>query len=325
MQKILLTGAGGFIASHVGEALLQAGWTVVGIDEMNDAYPVRFKEENITLLSRSPKFRLIRADFCDQKIVHEIFETERFTHVAHLGARAGVRPSIQNPYLYETANIQGTLNLLEAAARSKVQNFVLTSSSSVYGNSKTAPFREDDSATDRPVSQYAATKKSCEVLAYTYHHLYGLPVNVIRPFTVYGPRGRPDMAPWLFVDWAFQGKPIRKFGDGTSQRDYTYVEDFVAGFIAAIERPLGYEIFNLGNAATVSLNDFLAVVSETTGRELRIEQHPDQPGDVMLTSADISKAKRLLDYHPRTSIRQGMEKFVEWFKKTRLSGGEKTL
>lgn len=318
MAKILLTGAAGFIGSHVGERLLKRGDEVVGIDNLNDYYSVQFKRENLGILSEHSNFRFVEGDICDRAKVEELFRKERFTHVAHIAARAGVRPSIQNPFIYEEANVQGTLVLLECAATSKVENFVLTSSSSVYGNSTQVPFREDDSATDRPISQYAATKKACELLAYTYHQLYGLSVNIVRPFTVYGPRGRPDMAPWLFVQWAFEGKPIRKFGDGSSRRDYTFVGDFADGFVSAIDRPLGYEIFNLGNSATVSLNEFLSVISETTGRTLQIEQLPMQPGDVNITYADLTKARELLSYNPKTSIREGMAQFVAWYRTSRM-------
>jgi len=195
---------------------------------------------------------------------------------------------------------------------------VVASSSSVYGNSRAIPFREDDSATDRPISPYAATKKATEVMAHTFHHLHELSITVIRPFTVYGPRGRPDMAPWLFVESALTGRPIRKFGDGTTRRDYTYIGDFARGFVNAIDRPLGYEIVNLGNSATVSLNEALDVVREVTGRELVIEQAPPQPGDVEITNADISKARRLLDYDPATSFREGMALFCEWYRRTRV-------
>jgi UDP-glucuronate 4-epimerase len=241
-----------------------------------------------------------------------------FTHVAHLAARAGVRPSIQDPAIYQQANIEGTLNLLQASVGKNLKNVVITSSSSVYGNSRSVPFREDDSATDRPISPYAATKKASEVLSYTYHSLFGMNINVVRPFTVYGPRGRPDMAPWLFIESALKGKSIKKFGDGTTRRDYTFIEDFASGFVNAIDRVFGFEIFNLGNSQTVSLNEALDVIKQVTGKELVIEQMPMQPGDVEVTNADVSKARRMLDYNPQTSFREGMAVFADWYRSIRM-------
>lgn len=315
MRRILVTGAAGFIGSHVAEALLERGDEVVGLDEVNDYYPVAYKRANLAILGRHPRFSFVEGDICDRRLVAELFATQRFTHLAHLAARAGVRPSIADPFLYQRANCDGTLTLLSACVQAGLENLVITSSSSVYGNSRRIPFREDDSATDRPISPYAATKKATEVLAHTFHHLYGLAITVIRPFTVYGPRGRPDMAPWLFVESALTGRPIRKFGNGMTRRDYTYIADFVRGFVNAIDRPLGYEIVNLGNSATVSLNEALDVVRDVTGRELLIEQAPPQPGDVEITMADVSKARQLLDYNPATSFREGMARFCDWYRR----------
>lgn len=313
MKTILVTGAAGFIGCHVSEALLERGDRVVGIDELNAYYPVRLKAQNLARLRTYERFVFFQRDIVRLDDLVEVFKSEQITHVAHLAARAGVRPSIADPFIYQQANVQGTLNLLDLSRKFEVQNFVLTSSSSVYGNSTSVPFREEDSQTDRPISPYAATKKATELLGYTYHHLYGLPVNVIRPFTVYGPRGRPDMAPWIFLESALLGKPIRKFGDGETRRDYTYVGDFVRGFVNAIDRPLGYEIFNLGNSATVSLNEAIAIVEKVSGKTLEVVQEPMQPGDVSLTNADISKAKRLLDYNPTTDFHSGMKLFAEWY------------
>jgi UDP-glucuronate 4-epimerase len=318
MKRVLVTGAAGFIGSHVSEKLLKRGDSVIGIDNINDYYPVTLKKQNLEILSKYSTFTLVEGDIADRALVSTLFKQHTITHVAHLAARAGVRPSIQDPYVYEQANVQGTLVLLDQARLHKVENFVLTSSSSVYGNSTQIPFREDDSATDRPISPYAATKKATEVIGYTFHHLYGLPINVIRPFTVYGSRGRPDMAPWLFIESAFKGRTIKKFGDGTTRRDYTYIDDFANGFVSAIDTPTGYQIFNLGNSATVSLTEALDVVRDVTGCELTIEQLPKQPGDVDLTNADITRAKSILGYNPKTSFRDGMREFCEWFKATQL-------
>lgn len=313
MGSILVTGAAGFIGSHVAEQLLARGETVVGVDELNSYYPVAYKERNLAALSSYRNFTFHKLDITSREAVDRLFDSVAIDRVGHLAARAGVRPSIQDPFIYEHANVLGTMALLDAAARHKVRSFVLCSSSSVYGNSTQIPFREDDSATDRPISPYAATKKACEVLGYTYHHLYGLPVNVIRPFTVYGPRGRPDMAPWLFLQAAMNGTVIRKFGDGSTRRDYTFIGDFAQGFIAAIDRPDGYEIFNLGNSATVSLSEVLEIIARVSGRTLNIVEEPLQPGDVLLTNADISKAREKLGYDPKVSFEEGMRIFHRWF------------
>ncbi|MCC6220256.1 MAG: GDP-mannose 4,6-dehydratase [Deltaproteobacteria bacterium] len=310
---MLVTGVAGFIGSHTAEFLLKRGDRVIGIDDLNDFYPVCLKENNLDILKSYNDFVFIRGDIVDYGVLANIFRKNAISHVAHLAARAGVRPSIQYPLIYERTNIGGTLNLLELAKEHRLRNFVLTSSSSVYGSSREVPFRESDSATDRPISPYAATKKATEVLAYTYHHLYGINVNVVRPFTVYGPRGRPDMAPWLFIEAAIKGTPIRKFGNGTSRRDYTYIADFVCGFVSALDRVYGYEIFNLGNSQTVQLNDALKIVSDIAGKKLHVVEEHSQPGDVEITYADIAKAKDKLSYCPLTSFRDGMQLFFEWY------------
>jgi UDP-glucuronate 4-epimerase len=313
MKKVLVTGSAGFIGSHVAESLLARGDTVVGLDSLNDYYPVAYKKKNVDVLKKNLNFHFVEGELEDVSLLDGLFRKHDITHVAHLAARAGVRPSIEDPYIYAGANVNGTLTLLEVARRYSVENTVVTSSSSVYGNSTKIPFREDDSATDRPISPYAATKKATEVLGYTYHHLYGMNVNVVRPFTVYGPRGRPDMAPWLFLAAARNGTPIKKFGTGETRRDYTFIRDFTQGFVGAIDRPLGYEIFNLGNSSTVSLNEVLDIIERVTGKKLVIEQYPPQPGDVELTNADVSKARELLGYSPTTSFEQGMREFNDWF------------
>ncbi len=317
MKTVLVTGAAGFIGSHVAEHLLARGDTVIGIDNINDYYPVSYKRENLAQLAAHARFSFVEGDICDRDLLKRVFAGRSITHVAHLAARAGVRPSIEDPFIYQETNIRGTLSVLDAARSAQVLNTVVTSSSSVYGNSKQVPFREDDSATDRPISPYAATKKATEVLSYTYHSLYGMNINVVRPFTVYGPRGRPDMAPWLFLSAALSGSTIRKFGDGSTRRDYTYIDDFVCGFVNALDREFGFEIFNLGNSATVSLNEALETVEEVASKKLAIELLPAQLGDVDITSADISKARRLLDYDPKTSFRHGMQLFCDWFVKNR--------
>lgn len=310
---ILVTGCAGFIGSHVTQHLLALGHTVIGIDEMNDYYDITQKQKNVVLLN-NPKFTFYTVSFTDLEKIEEIFNTHTITHIAHLGARAGVRSSIQDPYVYIDANITGTTILLECARKYNVKQFVLTSSSSVYGNNTQVPFSESETPTDKPVSQYAATKKACEVIAYTYHQLYKLNINVIRPFTIYGPRGRPDMAPYLFMRAAIKGASIKKFGDGNSARDYTYIDDFVAGFVSALFTPLGYEIFNLGNSSPVTLNEFIHTIERVSGKKLSIVQESSQAGDVDITYADISKAKRLLGYNPTTSLQTGLTNVYEWMR-----------
>lgn len=314
VKKILVTGCAGFIGSHVAETLLKRGDIVIGIDEVNDYYDTRQKEENLKILKKyKDRFKFYKEDLANYDNILEIFETEQIEYIAHLAARAGVRPSIKDPFMYEESNIKATLNLLELAKENKIKNFVLASSSSVYGNRDKTPFSETDNV-DNPISPYAATKKACELLAYTYHHLHNLNINIIRPFTVYGPRGRPDMAPFLFTKLISSGKSIKKYGDGSSMRDYTYIDDFVKGFVNAIDRIYGYEIFNLGNSTTVDLNSFIKTVEKVTGKKAKIEHYPMQPGDVMKTYAEISKAKKLLNYNPSTTIEEGMKKFWDWYK-----------
>ncbi|HMP49000.1 MAG TPA: GDP-mannose 4,6-dehydratase [Oligoflexia bacterium] len=310
---VLVTGAAGFIGSHVAERLLKRGDKVLGIDDLNNYYSVSNKEKNVSILSAYGNFKFIRTDISNSSQLNKDLKEKSFNKIAHLAARAGVRPSIKDPLLYQQVNVGGTLNILEISKNQKCSNTVIASSSSVYGDSNNPPFREDDSATDRCISPYAATKKATEVLAHTYHHLYKLPITIIRPFTVYGPRGRPDMAAWLFLEAALSGKPILKFGDGSTRRDYTYIDDFVSGFVAALDNPRPFEIFNLGNSETVSLNEAIDIISKVTEKNILIDQREMQAGDVHITNADISKARELLGYNPCTSFKSGMEKFYEWY------------
>jgi UDP-glucuronate 4-epimerase len=312
-KTILVTGCAGFIGSHIAEKLLERGDKVIGVDEVNNYYDIKQKEENLIILNKYQNFEFHKLDIGDIEELRKIFETHIISHIAHLAARAGVRPSIENPYIYEHSNIKGSLNILDIAKDHDIENTVLTSSSSVYGNSKDIPFHEKQNV-DFPISPYAATKKSMELLAHTYHHLHNMNINIIRPFTIYGPRGRPDMAPFLFPMWIHKGKSIKKFGDGTSMRDYTYIDDFVKGFISALDTQLGYEIFNLGNSTPVSLNEFIKTIEKVVGKKAEIEQHPMQPGDVEITYADTSKAERLLGYKPTVKIEEGLHNFWEWYK-----------
>eukprot|EP00978_Attheya_sp_CCMP212_P016790 scaffold44298_cov47-Attheya_sp.AAC.2 len=315
-KKVLVTGAAGFIGSHVCEYLLERGDDVVVVDEVNDYYDVAIKEANLALLVKnygSKRVAIYRGDICDETFMMGVFENERPEWVCHMAARAGVRPSIQDPYIYIHSNIEATTRLMELSHRFGVKNFVFASSSSVYGGSTSTYFSEDESV-DNPVSPYAATKKACELLAYTYHHLYKLNVTGLRFFTVYGPRGRPDMAPFKFIDRISRGLEIQQFGDGSSSRDYTYISDIVDGVVRSIDRPHPYEIFNLGKGDGTSLKEFIDLVQKHTGKNAIIKQLPDQPGDVPYTCADVSKAQRMLGYKAQISFEDGIRKTAQWYR-----------
>ena len=313
-MKILVTGCAGFIGSHVAEELLKRGDSVVGVDNINDYYDVKFKKQNLEILKKYPGFVFYKEDICDYGALKKIFEKEKPDKIVHLAARAGVRPSIEKPLLYEEVNVKGTLNLLGLAKDCKVKSFVFASSSSVYGNQKKIPFSETDNV-DNPISPYAATKKAGELLCHTYHHLYSMKIACLRFFTVYGPRGRPDMAPYLFVQGVMGGTPITKYGDGKSKRDYTFIADIAKGVITAVDKELEFEIINLGNNKPVELNEFISIVEKLTDKKAVINNMPMQPGDVNITYADIRKAKKLLGYKPETGFEAGMQIFVEWYKK----------
>ena len=314
MTKVLVTGGAGFIGSHTTEALLARGDEVICLDNFNDYYDPARKRKNVAPFEGHPRYRLYEGDICDAERLEALFAAERPDKVMHIAAMAGVRYSIQHPELYESVNVRGLLNTLEATRRHTVSNFVFASSSSVYGADSPVPFRED-APCNRPVSPYAATKRAGELLCYTYHHLYGLRCTCLRFFTVYGPRGRPDMAPYLFTRWVSDGEPLKMFGDGTTYRDYTYIDDIVAGVAAALDADFGYEIVNLGNSQTVMLRDFIALVEDLVGRKANVVQMPPQPGDVPRTYADVSKARRLLGYDPKTPFAEGMARFVEWYRR----------
>jgi len=312
MKNILVTGGAGFIGSHLIKALLDRGDSVVCVDNFNDYYSPIQKRKNISPFLENRNFKLYIDDIEDYTKMKEIFIVNQITHVAHIAARAGVRASISDPFIYESTNLKGTLNLLSLSKDFNIQNFVFASSSSVYGNNQKVPFAETDNV-DFPISPYAATKKATELLAHTYHHLHNLPVICLRFFTVYGPAGRPDMAPYLFTQWIDQGKEVKRFGDGTSKRDYTYIEDIITGVVKAIDTPMGYEIINLGDNHPVELNYFISVIEKVLGKKANIVEYPEQPGDVKVTYADITKAQKLLNYQPTVSIEQGMENFIKWY------------
>jgi UDP-glucuronate 4-epimerase len=315
-KKVLITGGAGFIGSHVAEYLLDRGDDVVIVDEMNDYYDVRIKETNLKSLLEKygpDKVKVYRGDICDEEFISQVFENERPKWVCHMAARAGVRPSIQDPFVYIHSNIRGTTQLMELSCKYGVQNFCFASSSSVYGGSASVYFSEEE-CVDNPVSPYAATKKACELLSYTYHHLYKLNVSALRFFTVYGPRGRPDMAPFKFIDRISRGLQVQQFGDGSSSRDYTYIDDIVDGVVRALDRPHPYEVFNLGKGSGTSLKEFLDLVQKYTEKEALIKVMPDQPGDVPYTCADICKAKEMLGYNAKVSFDEGIKRTVEWYR-----------
>lgn len=316
-MRLLVTGGAGFIGSHLCERLIQNGHQVVCLDNFDPYYDPHIKRNNIQSLNSHPHFKLIEGNILNRRLLKNIFSEDTFDSVVHLAARAGVRPSIQKPLLYEKVNIQGTVCLLEMSVKYNVSRFILASSSSVYGKQKKVPFSEDDPV-DHPISPYAATKKACELVAFTYHSLYQLPVSCLRFFTVYGPRQRPDMAIHKFTKCLFDGKLIPLFGDGKSRRDYTYISDIIDGVENAIRECQDYHIYNLGESKTIELMDLIHLLEESSGQVAKIKWLPNQPGDVPITYADISRARHDLAYHPKVTIEEGIPKFIEWYRTTRI-------
>jgi len=312
-MKILLTGGAGFIGSHFCEHLVANDCEVVIIDNFNDNYDVGIKRRNVAPFYNNPRITLIEGDILDGKLLDRLFETHRFGSIVHLAARAGVRPSLRQPLLYEKVNVQGTIELLERAKDHGIEKLLIASSSSVYGSNEKVPSSESDPV-DHPISPYAATKKSCELIASTYHHLYGLNISMLRFFTVYGPRQRPDMAIHKFTRLIANGEPIPMYGDGATRRDYTYISDIMDGMYKSLLHCSGYNIYNLGESKTISLKGLIALIEENFGKNAIVNQMPMQPGDVKITCADIRKAKEDLDYNPQIDVEHGIRKFVEWFK-----------
>ena len=314
MEKtILVTGGAGFIGSHLIDRLLVNDNQIICLDNLNDYYNPEIKKLNQSEHLNHLNYTFIKGDIRDGETIRNLFENHPIDIVVHLAAMAGVRPSIEDPVLYTDVNINGTQILLEAMMGSSVKKFVFASSSSVYGNNKKTPFSEDD-IVDFQISPYGATKKMGEVMCYTYHHLSGIPTSCLRFFTVYGPRQRPEMAIHKFVRMIHEGTPIPFFGDGETRRDYTYVDDIVAGVVASIDHCEGYEIYNLGESATTSLSELVAMIGEVCGREPVLERLPLQPGDVKITYADVSKARERLGYRPTTPVREGLERFLDWYR-----------
>ncbi|MFM8551579.1 MAG: NAD-dependent epimerase/dehydratase family protein [Nitrospiraceae bacterium] len=315
-QCTLVTGGAGFIGSHVVEALLARGERVLCLDNFDPFYDPAIKRGTIREALANPKYKLVEGDIRDQPLVEALCEAEGVTRVFHAAARAGVRPSIKDPLLYEDVNLRGTITLLEVARRRSLANFVFASSSSVYGGLATVPFSET-AALSRPISPYAATKLAGELICYTYHHLHHIPITCLRFFTVYGPRQRPEMAIHQFVRQIEDGQPVPMFGDGSSRRDFTYIDDIVQGVVAALDRPFPFEVFNLGESATIELRALIRLIERCLGKTATIQGLPDQPGDVPVTYADISKAQALLGYRPTTPVVEGVQRFVDWFRTMR--------
>ena len=311
-MNALVTGGAGFIGSHVVERLLARGDQVTVVDDFNDFYDPSVKHRNVDLFAA--RVRLVQADICDAAALRDTFQGERFDTIVHLAARAGVRPSLEQPQLYIQVNIAGTQNLLDLAREFGVRKFIFGSSSSVYGVNGKLPFSEGDPIFN-PISPYAATKLAGEALCHVYHHLYGLDTVCLRFFTVYGPRQRPDLAIHKFTSAIARGKPIEVYGDGCTRRDYTHIEDIVQGVLACLDCEFGFEIINLGESRTVELRELVRLIEMAVGKKAQIRQLPAQPGDVPITYADISKAQRLLDYHPHVTIEDGIQGFVDWFRK----------
>jgi len=322
MATYMVTGCAGFIAFKVAEFLLHEGHTVIGIDNLNDAYDVRLKQWRMTHIEQHPQFTFHHLDICDREALSEVFaaacapqspEAEApLTAVINLAARAGVRQSVQNPWVYLDTNATGTLNLLELCRQFEVKKFVLASTSSLYGAHNPRPFREDAN-TDGPLSPYAASKKAAEAMCYTYHYLYGIDVTVFRFFTVYGPSGRPDMSVFRFIQWISEGRPVTVFGDGQQSRDFTYVDDIARGTIAGL-KPVGYEIINLGSDRPVVLMDALHLIEELVDNRANLHYVPRHPADVPDTWADIGRAETLLGWRPRTSFQEGVAHTVAWYR-----------
>jgi UDP-glucuronate 4-epimerase len=315
-MNFLVTGGAGFIGSHVCERLLHHGHAVWAFDDLNHFYDPQFKQRNLReIQSLARPFEFVHGDITDRAALDEIFSSVKFDQVIHLAARAGVRPSLLDPALYQRVNVEGTVNVLEAARKSGVKKITIASSSSVYGLNSRVPFSESDPIFSA-ISPYAASKLACEALGHVYHHIYKMDVAMLRFFTVYGPRQRPDLAIYKFAKLMTAGKPIPVFGDGSAARDYTFVTDTLDGIIACTKKEFGFEIFNLGESQTVSLARMIELLEDALGKKAVIDRQPLQPGDVPITFADISKARAELGYNPQMKFEQGIKLFTEWFRKS---------
>ena len=316
-MNFLVTGGAGFIGSHVCERLLRDGHRVWAFDDLNDFYDPQIKRRNLREIQTLAKpFEFCHGDLTDRAALDELFSSVKFDQVIHLAARAGVRPSLEQPAFYQRVNVEGTVNVLEAARQTGVKKITIASSSSVYGVNAKVPFSESDPIFSA-VSPYAASKLACEALGHTWHHVYQMDVAMLRFFTVYGPRQRPDLAIHKFTKLIDAGKPIPVFGDGSTARDHTHISDILEGVIACTQREFGFEIFNLGESQTVKLSELIALIENALGKKAVIDRQPLQPGDVPITFADISKARKILGYNPQVKVEKGIPLFVDWFRKNR--------
>jgi UDP-glucuronate 4-epimerase len=315
MKTILVTGGAGFIGSHLCERLLEEGHSVICLDNFDSYYDPNLKIRNVEEISNKypGPFTMVTGDIRNRDHLTELFKKNRIDAVFHLAARAGVRPSIVDPLLYEDVNLRGTITLLEVCKEFGMKNFIFASSSSVYGENQRVPFSETD-LDIQPISPYGATKRAGELLCYSYHHLYGIHIACLRIFTAYGPRQRPEMAIHKFTSLMDQGKEIPMYGDGSSKRDYTYIDDLIDGMMAVLQRHKGFEIYNLGESRTTSLKELIQMIEGSLGKKAKIQMLEPQPGDVSITYADITKAKRLLNYQPKIEMEEGIKRFVEWYK-----------
>lgn len=320
-MKVLVTGSAGFIGSHVAEELLGRGYSVVGIDNLNDYYSPERKRANVKEVQATDKhsrYQFLEMDIRDREALAGLFEEHKFDAVVNLAAMAGVRVSIEDPHLYCDVNLTGTLNLLLECVKHKTGNFVLASTSSAYGNTEVIPFVETDPC-DRPLAPYSASKRAAEMMAYTYHHLFGVNATVLRFFTVYGPRGRPDMMAYKVLDNIFFDKPCVLFNGGEMWRDWTYISDIAAGVANAVERPLGYEIINLGRGEMVKLSDFILFIEELAQRKSNLNPAPKMAADIDRSFADVSKARELIAYDPKVSVKEGVSRFFAWYQQAVLT------
>jgi len=318
MNNILVTGGAGFIGSHLCERLLTDGIKVICLDNFDTFYDPKIKIKNAEVIAKKfpDLFDLVTGDIRNPEQVKRLLQKNEVDFVAHLAARAGVRPSIADPFLYEDVNIRGTIVLLEACKERGIKNFIFASSSSVYGENQRVPFSEKD-LDIQPISPYGATKRAGELVCYSYHHLYRMNIACLRIFTAYGPRQRPEMAIHKFARLVDQGEKIPMYGDGSSRRDYTYIDDLIDGILGVIDHHKGFEIYNLGESETTSLKELIRLIEEALGKKAAIETMELQPGDVSVTYADITKAKRMLKYHPKVKMKEGIQRFVEWYKENR--------
>lgn len=314
MANYLVTGAVGFIGARTSELLIQDGHTVVGVDNMNDAYDPRMKEYRLKRLLNTAGFEFHQLDISEKSIIDQ-FKDRKFAGIINLAARAGVRYSVDNPWVFVQSNMVGTLNMLEIAKETGTKKFIVASTSSIYGENPPYPTPESASSSE-PLQPYAATKKGAEAMCHAYHHLYGIDVSVLRYFTVYGPAGRPDLAHLRFVQWISEGRPVRVNGDGEHSRGFTYIDDIARGTILAL-KPVGYEVFNLGGHEVITVSNLIKLIEEIVGRKAIIQYGPPNPADMLTNQADVTKAGELLGWEPQFSMRTGVEKLVEWYNANR--------